>query len=338
MSSIQLRSIKDGIVICVQALVEWKVLFMKSCVLAVLLFVTFVSPAAAAHRVMLFADKKVAIVEADGTISWEMPWTGSHDLHQLADGTILLPRGKAEVCVVNPETKEVVWSYKAGQENGNAGKKVEVHAAVPVDDGNILIAESGSTRLIEVNRDGQIVKEIPLKVNNPHPHRDTRLVRKLENGHYLVCHEGDGTLREYDENGHVTWEYEVPMFGEEAKPGHGPEAYGNQLFSAIRLPNGHTLIGTGNGHRVIEVTPDKKIVWQLDQNELPGITFAWITTLEVLPDGNYVIGNCHAGPGQPVLVEIEPETKKVVWQLDKFDVLGNSVTNSMVLDVEGSLR
>ena len=168
-----------------------------------------------------------------------------------------------------------------------------------------------------------------------HGHTDTRLVRKLANGHYLACHESDGTAREYDDDGKVVWEYEVPMFGKEAKGGHGLEAFGNRLFSAVRLKNGNTLIGGGNGHCVLEVTPEKEIVWQLHQDELPNIRLAWVTTLEVLPNGNYVIGNCHAGPGNPLLVEVEPKTKKVVWTFDHFETFGNSVSNSQLLDLRG---
>src|SRR5690606_25546899 len=100
---------------------------------------------------------------------------------------------------------------------------------------------------------------------------------------------------------------EQPLFDKEKKPGHGLDAFGNQVFSAVRLPNGNTLIGGGNGHCVLEVTPDKEIVWELHQDDLPGIRLAWVTTLEVLPNGNYVIGNCHAGPGNPLLIEVEPE-------------------------------
>jgi hypothetical protein len=48
-----------------------------------------------------------------------------------------------------------------------------------------------------------------------------------------------------------------------------------------------------------------------------------------------VIGNCHAGPGNPLLIEIEPMSKKVVWTLDRFDDFGNSVSNTLLLDVDG---
>ncbi len=125
------------------------------------------------------------------------------------------------------------------------------------------------------------------------------------------------------------------MFDKRAEGGHGPEAFGNRLFSAIRLSNGNTLIGSGNGHSVLEVNPQKEIVWQLHQDDLPNIRFAWVTTLEVLPNGNLVIGNCHAGPGQPLLVEVNPTTKDVVWKLDRYADFGNNVSNSLLLDLAG---
>ena len=178
-----------------------------------------------------------------------------------------------------------------------------------------------------------------LKVDRPHPHTDTRLVRKIAADRYLVCHEGDGCVREYEQGtGAVVWEYDVPLFGRDRKGGHGPDSFGDKCFAALRLPSGNTLIATGNGHSVIEVTPNKEVVWRLEQDELPGIRLAWVTTLEVLQNGNYVIGNCHAGPGQPLLVEVVPATKEVVWTFDRFDTFGNSVPNSQLLDVDAARR
>lgn len=301
--------------------------------------VLFAIPALQAqHRVITQGNGKLAMVDERGQIEWEMEWGGIHDIHILDSGNILTRRGRSEVVEIDPQTKDIVWSYDSAKRNGNEGEQVEIHAFQPLTGDNVMIAESGPARIIEVNRDGKILSQIKLKVDNPHPHMDTRLARKLANGHYLVCHEGDGVLREYDGDGKVVWEYEVPMFGKQAQPGHGPESFGNKLFGAVRLKNGNTLIATGNGHSVIEVTPDKQIVWHLQQNDLPGITLAWVTTLEVLPNGNYVIGNCHAGAGQPLLVEVEPKSKKVVWTFDHFDTFGNSVSNSQLMDVENSNR
>lgn len=308
-----------------------------SFLLAVLLLAPF---AHAEHQVLLQGGPRLAIVDADGSVSWEMPWGGIHDIHRLENGNILTRQGRAGVVEIDPETRKVIWKYDAAKENGNAGKRTEVHAFERLADGTTMIAESGVGRIIEVDRDGKLVREIALERDRPDAHSDTRLVRSTDSGSYLVAHEADGKVREYDrKSGKVVWEYEVPMFGRSARNGHGPEAFGNRLFSALRLDNGNTLIATGNGHSVLEVTPGKKIVWQINQNDLPGIRLAWVTTLEVLPNGNYVIGNCHAGPGQPLLVEVEPRTKKVVWQFDRHADFGNNVSNSLLLDVAGeSLR
>ena len=287
------------------------------------------------HSVLLQGNGKLAIVDASGKTEWEMPWGGIHDIHMLANGNIMVQKNMREIVEIDPKEKKVIWSYDCSKMNGNEGKPLEAHAFQPLADGKIMIAESGPARIIEIDRDGKIHKEFKLKVDKPGAHTDTRLVRKLDTGDYIACHESDGTLREYDADGKVVWEYEVPMFDKEEKGGHGPEGFGNRLFGAVRLQNGNTLISTGNGHGVIEVTPEKKIVWELHQNDLDGIRFAWVTTLEVLPNGNYVIGNCHAGPGQPLLVEIEPKTKKVVWTFDRFQTFGNSVPNSLLVDLAG---
>ncbi len=186
-----------------------------------------------------------------------------------------------------------------------------------------MVAESGNARIVEVNRAGKIVHEIALTVEKPNPHRDTRMARKLANGNYLVCHEVDGKVREYDPNGKVVWTYALDLAGRPRSPGHGPEGHGTEVFGALRLPNGNTLIACGNGNRVIEVTPKGKIVWELKQDELPGIKLAWVTMLEVKENGNVIVGNCHAGPDNPQLFEVTRD-KKVVWRFKNFKTFGNA--------------
>ena len=200
-----------------------------------------------------------------------------------------------------------------------------------------MVAEGGNARIVEVDRNGSVVKAVPLTVKSSHPHRDTRMVRKLASGNYLVCQEGDGCVREYDPVGKVVWEYALQLGDRKRAGGHGPEAYGVEVFGAIRLANGNTLIAGGNNHRVLEVTPDKRVVWSVDQKELPGITLAWVTTLHAMPNGNVVIGNCHAGPNQPQLIEVTRD-KKVVWTFKDWKNFGDNLAAAQVLDVPGVIR
>jgi outer membrane protein assembly factor BamB len=290
------------------------------------------------HRV-LAADRthgKLAMLAADGTVEWEFANTHDvHDLHLLANGNILTHTSHTTVVEITP-AKTIAWKYEAKPKPGYTGK-VEVHAFQRLADGNTMIAESGNCRIIEVTPKGEIIKQIPLRVSQSHPHRDTRMVRKLATGHYLVCHEGDGCVKEYDATGEVVWEYKLPLGDRPRSPGHGPEGHGVEVYGAVRLANGNTLIAGGNNNRVVEVTPKGEIVWQVDQKDLPGITLAWVTTLHVLPNGNVVIGNCHAGADNPQLIEVTRE-KKVVWTFKNFRTFGNNLASAVVLDVPGVVR
>ena len=90
-------------------------------------------------------------------------------------------------------------------------------------------------------------------------------------------------------------------------------------------------MGTGNGHRVVEVDLSGKVVWELGQDELPGIRLAWVTTVQVLSNGNLVVGNCHAGKDQPQLVEVTRD-KQVVWKFADHERFGDGVSNSHVVE------
>jgi hypothetical protein len=289
------------------------------------------------HRVLAADKNKVAIVDTDGKVEWEFAnGAECHDLWLLPNGNVLLALGPHTVGEVSQD-KKVVWKYDAKPKAGYAGR-VEVHAFQRLPDGRTLVAEGGNRRLVEVNRDGAIVKEVPLTVHNPDPHRDTRMARKLDNGHYLVCHEGDGAVREYDDTGKVVWEYMLDLGGRPRSPGHGPEGHGVEVFGAVRLLNGNTLIAGGNNNRVLEVSPGGEIVWSVGHDELPGIRLAWVTTLHRLPNGNTIIGNCHAGLVNPQLIEVTRD-KKVVWTFRDFTTFGNSLAQAHVLDLPaGTVR
>ncbi len=288
-----------------------------------------------AYRVLAQDKGHVAIVNSKGEVEWEVacPYN-SHDIALLANGNFLLHTAAATVVEMTPE-KKIVWKYEAKPKAGYKGQ-IEVHAFQRLDNGLTMVAESGNKRIVEVDQDGKIVREVPLTVNKPHPHRDTRLVRKLGNGHYLVCHEGDGVVREYDEAGKVVWSYTLDLAGRPRSDGHGPEGHGTEVFGAIRRDNGNTIIAGGNNNRVIEVNPKGEIVWSIGHDELNGIRLAWVTTLQLLPNGNLIVGNCHAGESNPQLFEVTPE-KKVVWTFKNFKTFGNSLAAAQVLDVKGKV-
>jgi outer membrane protein assembly factor BamB len=311
---------------------------MRRILLAWFFLLPFLAPASAAeeqvtHRFMAAIRGKIALLDNDGKVLWETKnGFTAHDLQVLDNGNVLFQRGPGTVVEVNKEGK-TVWEH-VSKPAGDYKGAVEVHGFQRLADGNTMLAETGNKRIIEVDKDGKIMMEVPLTVEKPNSHRDTRLARKLENGDYLVCHEGDGVVREYDKTGKIVWSYQLDLGGRQATPGH--EGHGTEVYGALRLPSGNTLIAAGNGNRVLEVDKDGKIAWKIEHDELPGIKLFWVTSLQVLPNGNLIIGNTHAGKDNPQLIEVTRD-KKVVWTFNKFDLTGNDFCAVQMLDVKGKV-
>jgi hypothetical protein len=304
-----------------------------SCLVAALLAAPARADDKPAHGVLAAAKGRVALLNDKGEVEWEVANRfDPHDLTLLPNGNVLFSTA-ADTVVEMDRDRKVVWKYVARPKEGYTGR-VEVHAFQRLDDGTTMVAESGNRRLVEVDKDGKIVREVPLTVDKPDAHRDTRLARKLENGNYLVCHENDGMVREYDPKGKVVWSYALDLAGRKRTPGH--DGHGTEVYGALRLPNGNTLIAGGNNNRVLEVNPRGEIVWSIDHDELPGIRLFWVTSLEVLPNGNVVFGNCHAGPDNPQLIEVTRD-KKVVWTFLDAKSFGNDLAAAMVVGVKGKV-
>lgn len=263
------------------------------------------------HRFLCsdYSGGKVCIVGADGKIEWEFPAKTPQDCWMLPNGNVLFSHrsGAKEVTL----QKEVVWEYK-----GPEG--VEIHAAQPLADGNVMIIECGTKRIIEVNRAGEIVKEVPL---SPNPkvgtHGQFRGGRKLANGHYVVPFYSERKVVELDGNGTVV--REVPVAGNPS--GIAP------------LLNGHWVVTNGDGHQVLEIAPDGKTVWKLSENDLTGNPIRFAIGVQRLPNGNTVfcnwLGHGHIGKN-PHVYEVTPG-KQLVWSYADHQLF-KTISQIQVLD------
>jgi hypothetical protein len=109
--------------------------------------------------------------------------------------------------------------------------------------------------------------------------------------------------------------------------------------SAARLPNGHTVITCGDkpgGARVFEVDAAGRVVWQVQGDDLPGISLKFIAGFHRLANGHTLIANW-LGHGQfgkaPHVIEITPD-KRVVWTYANHEQL-RTVSSVLVLDPAG---
>ncbi len=233
------------------------------------------------------------IRDGDGKIVWQYPHA-SRDGWVLPSGNILLALGNSKqypnggAIEVTREGK-LVFDFK--------GTQSEVNTVQPVGENRVLLTEAGAKpRLLEVDRTGKIVVDVPLQAQTKDHHLQTRMARKLPNGNYLVPQLLDRVVREYTPEGKVVWEAKTP---------HMP-------FTAIRLDDGNTLVGCTLGNLVVEFDAAGKIVWQVTGEELPGQPINDACGVQRLPNGNTVITSHHARGDEVKLTEIN-RAKKIVW-------------------------
>lgn len=282
------------------------------------LLVTMVlaAPAFAADRpghAFLATGAETFIADGAGKAVWKYPHA-SRDGWVLDGGNVLLALSKGKAypggAVVEVDRAgKVAFEFK--------GTQAEVNTVQPLGDGKVLLTEAGDKpRILEVDRNGQVLVEVPIQAQTKDHHLQTRMARKLANGNYLVPQLLDRAVREYDRTGKVLWEVKTP---------HMP-------FTAIRLPDGNTLIGCTLGNFVIEVDRDGKEVWRATNDDLPGRPINDACGVQRLANGNTVIASHHATAGQAKLLEVTRE-KKVVWT--HVDDRKSGIHHFQILDARG---
>jgi PQQ-like domain len=243
------------------------------------------------------------IVDANGKVTWKYPLS-TRDGWVLPNGHLLLAVSKSKeypgggVAEVTREGK-ILFTWQ--------GTQAEVNTVQALPDDKFLVSEAGpQPRLLEIDRQGKILLAIPLRCQTTNHHMQSRMARKLANGNYLVPQLFDKVVREYDATGRVVWEVKTPHWPFTAirlPNGHTlinctygnvsievdregrtvwelsnkglPEPLIKDACGGQRLPNGNTVIcayGVGaNRTKLLEVTPDKKVVWTFTDPDPHGI-------------------------------------------------------------------
>jgi hypothetical protein len=242
------------------------------------------------------------------------------DATLLSNGNIIFSRmsGAGEV---NPD-KKLVWDYPAPpgtevhsiqyagkdrvliMQNGNPAKALIINTAngkiekeIPIPTtvsgthgqfrhirmtgaGTILVPHMGEGKVVEYDMDGQVVWSVAAKS----PWQAVR----LKNGNTLIAGDASRYAREVNSKGETVWEFtqaDVPNI---------------KLFNiqtAMRLANGNTVISNwcaGNKNteewagtvQILEVTPDKKVVWALSSWKDPDLGPA--TSIQLLDEPGVV--------------------------------------------------
>jgi len=251
-------------------------------------------------------------VSPDGKLAWEHKPPSVCVMFQILPNQHLLyayggsPTGVQEI----DRDQKIVWNY--------VSHCPQVMTCERLPSGNTLVAEQGPSRAVEVNPGGEMVSSVKLPTTEKAFHRQVRQIHRLSNGHILAAIEAEGAAREVDASGKIVWE----MTGLA------------DVFEALRLDSGNTLLACGTQRRVIEVTPSRQVVWELTSQDVPELNLTWITSLQVLRNGNFVIGNFLRGSeGKGAHAFEITRGKKVVWKFADHEMV-RTATMVRVMDAE----
>jgi len=221
---------------------------------------------------ILFVLPRRGVYEIDrkGRIVWSYLTNKiSHDADRLPNGNTIFAFGAsdqkndAQIIEVN-QKGEVVWSWYAKDHFDKSPYAsiydegwTHTNAVTRLPDGNTLISPRNFNFVVEVDPQGSVVSTIGEGVFETQ--HDPQV---LSNGNILVANQGRPPA-----GFHQAVEID-PKTGKTVWKSPGFEKWALPVRDANRLPNGNTLI-TGST-KIVEVTPDGNIVWQLTQK---GITF-----------------------------------------------------------------
>ena len=242
------------------------------------------------NKMLLVNKGRVAWTYSTGT-GWEYD-----DVWMLSNGNILFTRMQY-IAEITPE-KKVVWRYDAP-----AGTEIHACQPIGLDKVLFIRNGLPPKLMVVNIRTGAVEVEHELPSNsltNPKVvHGQVRRVRVTPQGTYLVPFLTMNRVVEYDKDFKEIWSYDVAtpwaairlrngntlitserdvltmevnpqkQIVWQLKPSDLPEAYRYEdTQSATRLVNGNTIICSRGGKdhtgaQLVEVTPDKKVVWVL---------------------------------------------------------------------------
>jgi outer membrane protein assembly factor BamB len=246
-------------------------------------------------KMFLVNDGKVIWTYQTGP-GWEYD-----DVWMLSNGNILFTRMQY-VAEITPD-KKVVWRYDCNTSSGTNHTEVHTCQPIGLDRVMIvlnglpprLMIVNTKTGAVEVNRElsygqtyetknihGQFrrarytaqgtyllsylsegkVVELDKNFNEvwKYPIRSPWAALRLKNGNTLITDEQENLTREVNPKGETVWEFKNADLPEKYRFVQAPQ-------TCTRLANGNTIFcsrgGAGKRPQLVEVTPDKKVVWVL---------------------------------------------------------------------------
>lgn len=201
--------------------------------------------------------------------------------------------------------QQVVWDYRV------KAKEEELFTATQLPSGGYLLAICGHpARIVELDRNGDVLKEIHFETGIERVHNQFRQIEKTKHGTYLIPLFATGRLIEIDEKGKILNQIQI----------------GGTLFSIKQLKNKKLLVACGDGHKWVEVDSRSwHISRTISSDDVLGVSLLFVAELFRLRNGRTLVCNWNGHSKdklQPKLIEVDRKNK-VKWQLIDHGTIKN---------------
>ena len=243
---------------------------------------------------------QVLITNFAGDLIWRYAGTLDipHSAYPMTNGDILIAdTGDNRVIEVN-RASQIVWDTDnlgnghgvLGEGTMSDGKTLAYpNDAKPLANSDVMISCRLQDRVIIINRNGRIVRQISGFLHgqhNPTP---------ASNGNIYIADSGADRILEVNSKNRIDWVF-------------GGQQNGSDILNwprdAVPMPDGNTLVTDSDHNRLIEITHSKQIVRQWTNLARP-------YAATPLPNGDILVGD---GSGYGV-IELSHQDK-IVWKLN----------------------
>ena len=242
--------------------------------------------------------QEIAIIDKkSGNIEWSHELDKDYecnDIEVTPDGNVLFAYSKG-ARLIN-RNHEIIWDYKAKENE-------EIHSASQLKDGGYMIAIcSENARIVELDKNGNVTKEIPFMTLIFDISSQFRQVAKAEDGTYFVpLIEKQKVLRLSPDGNSIK-----AIF------------FGKDLFSVKVLKNNNILVSCGRDGGYVEVNPENASAYDMiATNIIKGGSLLFVGEIIPYENGNKLIANSNMSSNdksQPLLIEID-RNREIIWSL-----------------------
>lgn len=274
------------------------------------------------------ATNTIVYVDQLNNKNWKFPIPSipyvsstSRSLQLIGNNRLLIGTENGNYYIIDIATGEL-------KKTGSFNPEAKATSVYLLENGHFVGAyENGNDRYVfEADSSGKVIDTVKFS-----GYKSLRLTTLSANNTFLFG--SDNTALECDWDGKVVWSVTINM------PNNVPQA---QIWKALRLPNGNTVVSTGYQASLLVVSHDKQIIKTIGGKNQPGndsIKPNFFGGFQVLKNGHYAVTNWqgHGGPGVPShggqgVQILEYDTSgQLVWSF-KDPTLYSSVHNLLFLD------